>query len=116
MAIDQREAKAYDFAADLIKQLIGLGTGVLTLTLAFYDTFLETSSGPTAWMVLSWIVFVLSIVAGILALMALTGGLAGTAEPNIRSKGQQRFAQAQFILFVGALALMVVAVLASGTD
>ncbi len=115
MAIDQREAKAYDFASDLIKQLISLGTGVLTLTLAFYDAFLQTSSTPTTWMVASWIVFVLSIVAGILALMALTGGLAGSAEPNIRSRGQQVFAQAQFILFVLALVLMVVAVLASST-
>ena len=113
MAINQREAKAYDFASDLIKQLISLGTAVLTLTLAFYDGFLEASSTPTGWLVASWIVFVLSILAGILALMALTGGLAGSAEPNIRSRGQQMFAQVQFFLFVAALVLLVVAVMES---
>lgn len=113
MAIDDRKGKAYDFAADLIKQVISLATGVLTLTLAFYDSFLKTSSGPTGLLVASWFVFVLSILAGILALMALTGGLTATAEPSLRSFGQQVFAATQLVLFVVAMALMVWAVVAS---
>lgn len=113
MAIEDRGGKAYDFAADLIKQIISLATGVLTLTLAFYDSFLKTTSTPTGLMVASWIVFVLSILAGIMALMALTGGLTATAEPNLRSFDQQVYAAAQFILFVAAIALMVWAVVAS---
>lgn len=113
MAWDDQKSKAYDFAADLVKQLISLATGVLTVTLAFYDSFLKTSGGPTGWMVAAWIVFLLSIGAGIVSLMAQTGALATSQTASVTSTAEQRPAQAQVFLFVLALVFMVVAVLTS---
>src|SRR5690349_3484611 len=111
---DDRLSKAYDLATDLVKQLITLSTGVLTLTLAFYTDFLQTSSGPTTLMVASWIVLVVSILAGIVGLMGLTGSLASGSQ-TILTLQQQIFPAIQFILFVLGMALMVWAVVASST-
>lgn len=113
MSWDDQRSKAYDFASDLVKQLISLATGVLTLTLAFYDTFLKTSTGPTSWMVASWLVFILSIGAGIVALMAQTGALIGSTLPKLTSTLEQRPAQVQVLLFLLALILMVIAIMRS---
>ena len=113
MTIENQKGKAYEFAADLIKQLITLSTGILTLTLAFYDKFLSTSGSPTTLMVASWFVFLLSILCGVGGLMGLTGGLSGDTEPDIQGFQQQVVPAIQVITFVIALGLMIFAVVTS---
>ena len=74
--MNEYQKKAFDFAADLTKQLITLSTGIITLTVTFSkDVFGAASSAELGWLVATWVLFFLSIVFGLLTLMALTGNL-----------------------------------------
>jgi hypothetical protein len=77
--MNEQSKKAFDFAADLTKQLITLSTSIVTLTLLFSKDLL----GPKWLAVLIWTLFLLSTVCGLWTLMALTGTLAPapTASP-----------------------------------
>jgi hypothetical protein len=70
--MDEREKKAFDFAADLSKQLITLSTGIVTITLLLSKDIAE----PRAIAVAAWAFYLLSTLCGLWALMALTGTLA----------------------------------------
>lgn len=68
--------KSFDFAADLIKQLIALATGIIAITVTFAkDIFTNAPDSTKGWLVAAWIVYFISIVMGIWSLMALTGTL-----------------------------------------
>jgi hypothetical protein len=74
--LDVRLQKAFDFSADLTKQLITLATAIITLTITFSKDFLHASSAAPRWIpYVSWYCFLASIGAGILALSAMTGHL-----------------------------------------
>ena len=74
--MQENQKKAFDFAADLTKQLITLSTGIITLTVTFSkDVFGAASSAELGWLVVTWFLFFVSIVLGLLTLMALTGNL-----------------------------------------
>jgi hypothetical protein len=72
--MDEREKKAFDFAADLTKQLISLSTGIVTVTLLFSKDI----TGPKMLAVAAWATFLVSTICGLWVLMALTGTLAPT--------------------------------------
>jgi hypothetical protein len=76
--MDEQSKKAFDFAADLTKQLITLSTSIVTLTLLFSKDVLE----PRWLAVAVWVVFLISIICGLMALMALTGTLAPLPQPH----------------------------------
>jgi ABC-type uncharacterized transport system YnjBCD permease subunit len=112
--MDERQKKAFDFVSDYTKQLITLSTGIITVMVTFLSD--ELKSGGTAskiLLVLSWLLFTLSICFGIMRLMALTGNLdpvkAGTppnltiTSPNVRNTGGT-----QIVLFLAGLALSMV--------
>jgi hypothetical protein len=68
--------KAFDFAADLVKQLITLSTGLIALTVTFQkDIFVHAQPSAACLLVASWIALMLSVICGVWALMALTGTL-----------------------------------------
>jgi hypothetical protein len=98
--------KAFDFAADLAKQLITLSTGIIALILAFFEKSVpaHTTGILVSYLTGPLLCFLISIVFGIGALMALTGQLVknGTsATPN--AKPPRLFSAAQIILFVFAI-------------
>lgn len=70
--MNEREKKAFDFAADLTKQLITLSTGIVTVTLLLSKDFV----GPRTVAVAAWTFYLISTICGLWALMALTGTLA----------------------------------------
>ncbi|MGA3295415.1 MAG: hypothetical protein ABSE45_15715 [Candidatus Acidiferrales bacterium] len=70
--MNERQKKAFDFAADLTKQLITLSTGIVTITLLLSKDFF----GPRLLAVAAWAFYLFSTVFGLWALMALTGTLA----------------------------------------
>lgn len=76
MAVNDLQIKSFDFAADVAKQLITLATAIITVMITFSKDILGTNSHYIAWLLSSWILFLLSIVFGIFTLMALTGVLA----------------------------------------
>jgi len=70
--MNDRQKKAFDFAADLTKQLITLSTGIVTITLLLSKDL----TAPRWLAVAAWTFYLLSTVFGLWALMALTGTLA----------------------------------------
>jgi hypothetical protein len=74
--MEENQKKAFDFAADLTKQLITLSTAIITLTVTFSKDIINLYDSTIRYLlVLSWISFIISILMGILTLMALTGNL-----------------------------------------
>ncbi|HXK39880.1 MAG TPA: hypothetical protein VJ837_03530 [Candidatus Paceibacterota bacterium] len=106
--------KSFDFAADLVKQLITLSTGVIALTITFAKDIVGSvgsSNGADSesilWLTLAWIGFSLSIVFGIWALMALTGTLepkgSDTAAPSIQGWNCRVPIGLQIFMFLSAI-------------
>lgn len=79
--MNDQKKMAFDFAADLTKQLITLSTGIVTLTLLFSKDLL----GPKWMPVAIWTLFLLSTVCGLWTLMTLTGTLAPVPKAGPRS-------------------------------
>src|SRR5271168_1343645 len=71
------QKKAFDFAADLTKQLITLSTSIVTVSLLFGDHFPKQSL-LAVW---AWTFYLISAVFGLWTLMALTGTLAPLNPP-----------------------------------
>jgi hypothetical protein len=113
-ALSDRDAKTLDFAQELVKQLLTLATGIVTVTLTFFDQVLDEAARtgwPATLLKVSWCVLALSICAGLLALMALTGGLAARTPLDINSPQQRRFARVQASSFALGIGLAITAVL-----
>lgn len=112
--MDERQKKAFDFVSDYTKQLITLATGIITFMVTFLSDEVKSSGmASKSLLVLSWLLFTLSICFGIMRLMALTGNLdpvkTGTApnltitSPNVRNTGR-----AQIVLFLAGLVLSMI--------
>jgi hypothetical protein len=74
---EEYQKKAFDFAADLTKQLITLSTSIVTVSLLFGGHFPKQSRlAPSAW-----VFYLVSSILGLWTLMALTGILAPVKVP-----------------------------------
>jgi len=65
--------KAFDFASATVKQLITLSTALIALSITFRGNFGE--AGNEVLLLICWISFFISVLFGIMTLMALTGTL-----------------------------------------
>ena len=106
--------KAFDFAADLAKQLITLATAVIAVIITFFDKSGSESSGSIPVTALGWPLglYVVSVVFGIISMMALTGQLVtkgATATPN--APNARVFSGIQIVLFLVATVWALVVVL-----
>ena len=81
MAVDEQVKLAFTAVTDLTKQLITLATSIVTLEVTFAKAFLTSTNAikGTFFVQASWVCFLLSVVAGIWALMAVAGTQANTA-------------------------------------
>ena len=77
MEMQEYQKKAFDFAADLTKQLITLSTSIVTVTLLFGEHF-PRQSHLALW---AWILYLISTLFGLWTLMALAGTLAPLKPP-----------------------------------
>jgi hypothetical protein len=117
MPLDEAVKKAFDFAADLSKQLITLATGIVGLALTVgKDHLREAFTEHRALVIGSLAIFLASVLFGVLTLMALTGVLdqdpARKAHPiSIRCPSVRIYSAMQAVLFLGAMALMVTCVI-----
>jgi hypothetical protein len=74
--MEPHKSKAFDFSAELTKQLITLATAIITLTVTFIKDVAGDFDRSYSWMLIAiWIAFFLSILFGIFTLGALTGNL-----------------------------------------
>ncbi|MBI4246747.1 MAG: hypothetical protein HY728_09615 [Candidatus Rokubacteria bacterium] len=111
-ALDPRVEKAFDFASDATKQLIALSTGILTLTITFAKDILRDVTGlPRGLLGLAWLGYLVSVVAGVWVLLALTGTLepppGAPADVSIRGKNVVWPSIVQVLMFLAATALVV---------
>jgi uncharacterized membrane protein len=111
MTANERVAKAFDFSADLTKQLITLATGIITVTITFSHDFLKNpNAAPKGIAYTAWYFFLASIFFGIFTLGALTGNLDAkkkTAEPSIFATNILIFSVSQFLTFFTGLFLTI---------
>ncbi|SEC08076.1 hypothetical protein [Terriglobus roseus] len=106
MAMEEHEKKAFDFAADLTKQLITLATSIVTFSLAFSDHFPKQSRLARD----AWFFYLISILFGLWTLMALTGTLAptGGAATDFTLKWNVRLPSLLQILSFGIAVLLTI--------
>lgn len=78
MDLTESQKKAFDFAADLTKQLITLSTSIVTVSLLFGKDF-PRQNLLAVW---AWTFYLVSTIFGLWTLMALTGTLAPLNPPS----------------------------------
>jgi len=106
--------KAFDFAADLAKQLITLATAVIAVIITFFEKTGSESSTAIAVGALKWplILYMVSIVFGIGSLMALTGQLVNNGAAATPRAPVPRWAMGiQIVLFLFAIGWTLAVVL-----
>lgn len=107
----ERGAKAVEIASDVVKQLLGLSTAILALTITFStDIVPNRSETPTSWLFLGWGVYLASIVFGLWGLMALAGELerSGSRSPSIYQWNVRVPVGLQILAFLVATVMIIV--------
>lgn len=110
--MDPLQTKAFDFAQETTKQLISLSTGTVALTITFgQDFFSQVPPSAKVWAVASWVGFLLAVVFGVWALMAMTGSLDGKGrerEPSVYDRNIMIPVTLQVFSFLAAVVLVVI--------
>jgi hypothetical protein len=108
--MDEQRKKAFDFAQETSKQLITLATAIIGLTVTFGKDFAGVQGCARFLAIGSWVLFLLSILFGLITLMALTGSLEpqDATPPSIRGSNVTAPAAIQILLFFLALLAAVV--------
>ena len=112
METGKRKEKAFDFAADIAKQLITLSTAIIAATTAFHkDIFGHEPHWRLVFMCLGWVSFLLSTLGGIVVLMGCTGALSDRELDDINLTPRLRNivlpARFQVSLFIFGLSLSI---------
>jgi hypothetical protein len=81
--MNEQTKYAFSSASDTSKQLITLSTAVLALQLTFVKDIASCSFKMAVWpLAASWVFLFISIIAGVVTLMALTGSTAQKSPPK----------------------------------
>lgn len=108
--LDPAIQKAFDFAQEATKQLITLATGVIALTITFLKDVIHTD-GSAGFLQAAWVLYLVSIVFGVLTLLNLTGNLERPGEgrtPSIYRGSILVFSSGQVVTFCLAVAFTLV--------
>jgi hypothetical protein len=109
--MDERTKTAFGNASDTSKQLITLATGVLALEITFAKDIIGALDSFARHLIgLSWVLLLLSVIAGVWTLLALTGSLAkesALTPDSIFGRNVRIPAMLQVLLFLGGLILTV---------
>ncbi len=114
--MDEQAKIAFSSAAEIPKQLITLATGLLGLEITFLKDILSplhgdlTHTHPQGLLYWSWILLLVSIVAGVWSLMAITGTLGAEKTPvakDIYSPNITLAMIAQIIVFLAGLVVTI---------
>lgn len=102
--------KAFEFAADLVKHLITLSTGMIGLTITFSKDVVRSipEGRPVRFLQYSWVINGISVIFGAWTLMALTGTLgAEGSTPSISGPNVRFPAGMQVVTFLAGLGLTI---------
>jgi hypothetical protein len=110
-ALDDQAKEAFASAADTSKQLITLATGILALEITFKrDVLGKLDPFATNLLAVSWVLFLLSVIAGVWTLLALTGSLGAQTPPTAQGISRTNVrvpALLQILLFICGLVCTV---------
>ena len=118
MALDNDKLKSHELAADLMKQIIALSTGLVAVTVTFSKQLLENSQMAKDHFYLvgaGWMCYVVAILAAIGCLMCIAGNLqhgdtrdqtAAPKPPTIYMPNTLFFATGAIVTFAAGTALM----------
>jgi hypothetical protein len=99
--------EAFSFLSESTKQLITVATGVVTVTVVFSR---DISSGARYLALLAWLILLLSVLFGILALYAMSARLAaasGSNQPTINGGYLQLVSRLQVGTFLFGILVML---------
>ena len=86
--MDEQLQLAFEFAVEIAKELIALASGILALSLTFSrDIIKSPSKFQRILLAAAWILYFLSILAGISVLMGITGDLVPRFGPRTPVNG-----------------------------
>jgi hypothetical protein len=105
----ERNTKAFEFASDTTKLILSLSTGIITVVLTFNEKILKNID--VKWILITSIIFLLiSILAGLMVMMALTGNLSEEEndEPSISSPNIRIPSVIQILSFIISMILFSV--------
>ena len=109
--MDDQTKAAFASAADSSKQIITLSTGLLALEITFAKNLLNAVGHHGRWLLgSSWVLLLLSVVAGVWTMLALTGSLStseAVTSRTIMGTNVRIPASLQVGLFLLGLALTV---------
>lgn len=109
--MDEQTKTAFASASETSKQLITLATGILALEITFAkDVIVNLDAAAKCLIGTSWVLLLLSVIAGVWTLLALTGSLAQKSAPTAQSifgLNVRIPAVVQILLFLGGLILTV---------
>lgn len=109
--MDEQAKAAFGSASDTSKQLITLATGLLALEITFAkDVIVNLDAAAKCLTGMSWVLLLLSVIAGVWTLLALTGSLAKMSAPTSQSilgRNVRIPAILQILLFLSGLILTV---------
>jgi hypothetical protein len=110
MAATDLDVKAFEMAAESVKQVLAYSTAVLTLTVTFAgDKFMGASTKIPRGLRVSWCLYLLSIATGIWTLNAITGELARSHPPDLYRLNVKLPAIGTYLFFLAGLVATVVA-------
>jgi hypothetical protein len=109
-------SKGLELIADLTKQLLTLATAILTLTVTFSKGVTERVDRGAVWVLkTAWVLYLLSILAGIWTMMAIAGSAMPIDAQAKHSADSARLPSAlQIVLFAVATLCVVVVGLVAG--
>jgi hypothetical protein len=107
--MDEPTKKAFDFAADVTKQLITVASAIVTVTVTFSK---DTPVPARDWAYGAWSCFLVSILLGFGALMCMTGELqpkvnngVGKQNPSVWKGNITFFSATQIFVFLVGICL-----------
>jgi hypothetical protein len=104
-----RICKAFDLAQDGAKQLLTISAGIVVVTITFFNDFgSHADLAAKILMVIAWVLYLLSIIAGISVLYSLAGNLQ-KGRMDIYLDPTRLFSLVQLAIFMVALLLTIVA-------
>jgi hypothetical protein len=75
--------KAFDFAQETAKQVLTLSSGIIAITVTFLNGKLKTYPASTRVLLeIGWLLYLASILFGVVTLMALSGNLERPNKPG----------------------------------
>ncbi|ADZ68601.1 hypothetical protein [Polymorphum gilvum] len=112
--MQEETKKSFDFAAELIRQVLTLSTAVITLTISASNyIFKEAPAEARYLMILAWGLFLAAILFGLLGLMSLTGNLEHPGTENGAPKTPTIYNPASRVLIGASLVGFFAAILVS---